>query len=55
MGKDPRKIDQINLEIILKSSVSNKDKIILERAAKHCPVAKTLEGNIEENIKFIYP
>ena len=55
MGKDPRKIDQINLEIIFKSSVSNKDKIILERAAKHCPVAKTLEGNIEENIKFIYP
>ena len=55
MGKDPRKIDQINLEIIFKSSVSSKDKIILERAAKHCPVAKTLEGNIEENIKFIYP
>ena len=55
MGKDPRKINQINLEIIFKSSVSNKDKIILERAAKHCPVAKTLEGNIEENIKFIYP
>lgn len=55
MGKDPRKINQINLEIIFKSSVSSKDKIILERAAKHCPVAKTLEGNIEENIKFIYP
>tara|TARA_Y100000817_G_scaffold246523_1_gene198575 strand:+ start:487 stop:894 length:408 start_codon:yes stop_codon:yes gene_type:complete len=55
MGKDPRKINQINLEIIFKSSVNSKDKIILERAAKHCPVAKTLEGNIEENIKFIYP
>ena len=55
MGKDPRKINQINLEIIFKLSVSSKDKIILERAAKHCPVAKTLEGNIEENIKFIYP
>ena len=27
----------------------------LERAAKHCPVAKTLKGNVGENIKFIYP
>ena len=55
MGKDPRKIDQINLEIIFKSTVNSKDKVILERAAKHCPVAKTLENNVEENIKFIYP
>ena len=55
MGRDPRKIDQINMEIIFELPVSSKHKIILERAAKHCPVAKTLEGNIEENIKFIYP
>ena len=55
MGKDPRRIAQINMEIIFKSKISNKDKVILERAAKHCPVAKTLENNIKENIKFIYP
>ena len=54
MGTDPRRIAQINMEVIFKSSISNKNKIILERAAKHCPVAKTLEDNIEENIKFIY-
>jgi len=55
MGKDPRRIAQINMEIIFKSQISDKDKVILERAAKHCPVAKTLENNIKENIKFIYP
>jgi len=55
MGTNPRKIDQINMEVIFKSPISNKHKIILERSAKHCPVAKTLDGNIEENIKFIYP
>ena len=55
MGKDPRRIAQINMEIIFKSKISNKDKVILEKAAKHCPVAKTLENNIKENIKFIYP
>ena len=54
MEEDPRRIAQINMEIIFKSQISDKDKVILERAAKHCPVAKTLEGNIEENIKFIY-
>ena len=55
MGADPRKIAQINMEVIFKSPISNKHKIILERSAKHCPVAKTLDGNIEENIEFIYP
>ena len=55
MEEDPRRIAQINMEIIFKSQISDKDKVILKRAAKHCPVAKTLEGNIEENIKFIYP
>ena len=55
MGKDPRKISQINIEVYFDNIVSDKHKIILERAANHCPVAKTLDGNIEENIKFIYP
>ena len=53
MGKNPRKIDQINIEIIFKSPISNKHKIILERAANHCPVAKTLDCNIEDS-KEIY-
>ena len=54
MGKDPRKIAQVNIEIYFSTHVSDKHKLILERAAHHCPVAKTLDGNIEENIKFIY-
>jgi len=55
MGADPRKIAEINMEVIFSTIISGKHKAILERAANHCPVAKTLEGNIEENIKFIYP
>ena len=55
MGKDPRKIAKINIEVYFSKTISGKHKIILERAANHCPVAKTLDGNIEENIKFIYP
>ena len=55
MGQNPRKIFQINMELIFNRSISDKHKTILERAARHCPVAKTLGNNIEENIKFIYP
>ena len=55
MGADPRKIAEINIKVIFNTIISGKHKAILERAANHCPVAKTLEGNIEENIKFIYP
>ena len=55
MGKDPRKIAKIDIEIIFVTIISDKHKAILERAAHHCPVSKTLKGNIEENVKFIYP
>ena len=55
MSKDPRKIAKIDIEIIFGTIISQKHKIVLERAAHHCPVSKTLQGNIEENVKFIYP
>lgn len=55
MSEDPRKISQVNIEIYFSTIISDKHRVILERAAHHCPVAKTLDGNIEENIKFIYP
>ena len=46
MSKEPRKISEINLQIIFNSQINDKHKIILERAAKHCPVGKTLGNNI---------
>ena len=55
MGKDPRKIARIDIEIIFGTIISDKHKTILERAAHHWPVSKTLQGNIEENVEFIYP
>ena len=55
MGEDPRKIAKIDIEIIFRTTISDKHKTVLERAAHHCPVSKTLQGNIKENVKFIYP
>ncbi len=55
MGEDPRKIARIDIEIIFGAIISDKHKTILERAAHHCSVSKTLQGNIEENVEFIYP
>ena len=55
MGEDPRKIAKIDIKIIFRTTISDKHKTVLERAAHHCPVSKTLQGNIKENVKFIYP
>ena len=53
MAKDPRRIGEI--KIIFKHQIQNKDKIKLERAARTCPVSRSLHQDLKENIDFIYP
>ena len=48
----PRMIKKINVILIIKGSFSQKQKIIIERSAKHCPVHKSLNPNIDINLKF---
>ena len=40
MGEEPRRISEIYLDITFIQPVSEKHRIILERAAHHCPVSK---------------
>ena len=54
MGTEPRMISQIDIIVNFPTSYDDKIKIILERAAKNCPVHKSLSNQIEKNIKFIY-
>ncbi len=54
MGSGPRRIDKIVLHIDLKGN--NWDEKTLEKAiaaGKACPVAKTLDGNVEMEFNFI--
>ncbi len=53
MASDPRRIDEIlvdfNFHHIL---LSEKERIIIERAARTCPVALSLNENLKQTINF---
>ena len=53
MASDPRRISEIHATIKFPANnFSDKDKTILENAAKACPVAKSLHPDIKQEIKF---
>lgn len=56
MTSNPRKISKIHIDLSMPpGQYSDKDKIILERAAKTCPVALTLSQEVEQEIDFSWP
>ena len=55
MGTMPRKISEIKIKILFNKSFDKKTKRKLESAALACPVSNSLNKNLEESIKFIYP
>lgn len=53
MASDPRRISAVELTFdLLTKGVSQKDKTILENAAKHCPVAKSLHPDLVQAVVF---
>ena len=53
MANDPRRISEIQLMLRFpKNNFTEKDKTILENAARHCPVAKSLHPEIVQTITF---
>ena len=55
MGEEPRRIAGIQLDITFIQPVSEKHRTILERAAHHCPVSKSLHPDLIEVVTFHYP
>ena len=55
MGTLPRKISEIKIKILFNKNFDKKTKRKLESAALACPVSNSLNKNLEESIKFIYP
>lgn len=57
MQANPRKISAININLQIKgqNSYTEKEKIIIEKAARTCPVALSLHQDILQNIKIIFP
>lgn len=53
MASEPRRVSEIQIQFNFPPiNYSDKQKIILERAAKNCPVAKSLHPDLVQNVKF---
>lgn len=54
MAANPRRISKIEVEFFLNGSFSDKERTILENAAKTCPVIYSLHPDIDKAITFNY-
>ncbi|MCP4125140.1 MAG: OsmC family protein [Bacteroidetes bacterium] len=53
MASDPRRISGIQVHLrVVDNGLSNKNKIILERIARNCPVAKSLHPDVHQDIQI---
>jgi uncharacterized OsmC-like protein len=55
MASEPRRIEEIKIEINVNKSFDIKIQRLLERAALNCPVAKSLHPDLKQNITFNWP
>ena len=55
MAEEPRRISEVHIDFTFVSPLSEKHQQILERAAHHCPVSKSLHPDLKEVITFHYP
>ena len=52
MASEPRRIEEIKIEINVNKTFDSKIQRLLERAARNCPVAKSLHPDLNQNITF---
>jgi len=55
MGVNPRRIKAIKVKILFNKKFDQKTRQKLESAALSCPVSGSLNKELDEAIKFIYP
>jgi uncharacterized OsmC-like protein len=55
MYSDPRRVGEIHIVLQLSDAdYSEREKSILENAAMTCPVAKSLNPEIKQEVRFVY-
>lgn len=55
MGTDPRRIIRIEIKFTMpKVGIDTHTQELLERAAKTCPVAKSIHPDIEQVVEFVW-
>lgn len=54
MAAEPRRIAQIDVSFQLPATLAAKDRTLLENAARTCPVALSLNPEIQQQVHFAY-
>ena len=54
MGTNPRRVVEVILEMQFPNNYEDKHKLIIEAAAKECPVANSLHPDLKQTVTFIY-
>lgn len=54
MADNPRRVAEVIVEITMDKSYTDNDRILLERTAHQCPVARSLHPDVKQTITFIY-
>ena len=54
MASNPRRVEEVKLIIKIPHDLSEKDKVILEKAGLSCPVAKSLHPDLKQSVEFIW-
>ena len=52
MGVNPRRVSRIKIIINIYNDISEKDRKLLIKAAHHCPVSKSINPDIQEDVTF---
>lgn len=56
MASDPRRVAAIRIKMVFPEGDWSQDqRKLLEQTAIHCPVAKSLHPDIEQDVTFIWP
>ncbi|TYZ08915.1 OsmC family protein [Hymenobacter lutimineralis] len=54
MVAEPRRIAQIDVQFHLPAALGAKERVMLENAARTCPVALSLNPEVRQEVQFIY-
>ena len=55
MASDPRRIAAINMKITMPAkNYTEKEKVLIEKIAAHCPVGRSLHADLDENMEIIW-
>lgn len=52
MASNPRRVSEVHLRIQVPTTVTDKDRQILEAAGRACPVAKSLAPELVQHVEF---